>query len=209
MNRTAAVFGAIALLCVGASAQAGTIVDTGTPPSPSDSGYVDYCLCEGIAARFEITTATSISGIEGFFSGVDMDRTYTIALYGDGADKPGAQLFETAATATSNFNWNGKSGLNWAVNPGFYWAAFEVRAGQTFFTAGMPSPFSNPLQNYAFKSGGTYFGSDGLSTGLRVFDNPGGGGGPAIPEPSTWALMIGGFGLAGAALRRRRATVAA
>lgn len=30
-----------------------------------------------------------------------------------------------------------------------------------------------------------------------------------VPEPSTWALMIGGFGLAGAALRRRRAVVAA
>lgn len=29
-------------------------------------------------------------------------------------------------------------------------------------------------------------------------------GGAAIPEPSTWALMIGGFGLAGAALRRSR-----
>ena len=27
---------------------------------------------------------------------------------------------------------------------------------------------------------------------------------PAIPEPSTWALMIGGFGLVGAAMRRRR-----
>lgn len=26
-----------------------------------------------------------------------------------------------------------------------------------------------------------------------------------VPEPSTWALMIGGFGAAGAALRRRRA----
>ena len=35
-----------------------------------------------------------------------------------------------------------------------------------------------------------------------------GGGGPAVPEPSTWALMIGGFGLAGAALRRRRTVVA-
>ena len=29
-----------------------------------------------------------------------------------------------------------------------------------------------------------------------------------VPEPSTWALMIAGFGLAGAALRRRRAATA-
>lgn len=31
----------------------------------------------------------------------------------------------------------------------------------------------------------------------------------AVPEPATWAMMIGGFGLAGGALRRRRALVAA
>jgi hypothetical protein len=29
----------------------------------------------------------------------------------------------------------------------------------------------------------------------------------AVPEPASWALMIGGFGLAGAAMRRRPATV--
>jgi microcystin-dependent protein len=36
----------------------------------------------------------------------------------------------------------------------------------------------------------------------------GGGGGPAIPEPSAWVLMITGFGLAGAGLRRRAAIAA-
>ncbi|MBY9061427.1 PEPxxWA-CTERM sorting domain-containing protein [Sphingomonas yunnanensis] len=29
--------------------------------------------------------------------------------------------------------------------------------------------------------------------------------GAAVPEPSTWAMMVLGFGLAGAAIRRRRA----
>ncbi len=32
--------------------------------------------------------------------------------------------------------------------------------------------------------------------------------GAGVPEPATWALMIGGFGMAGAALRRRRSATA-
>jgi PEP-CTERM motif len=39
-----------------------------------------------------------------------------------------------------------------------------------------------------------------------VDSGPIAGGG--VPEPASWALMIGGFGLAGAALRRRRGVIA-
>ena len=42
-----------------------------------------------------------------------------------------------------------------------------------------------------------------IASGVDQISNPG-----AIPEPGTWALMIGGFGMAGAMLRRRRAAVA-
>ena len=43
-------------------------------------------------------------------------------------------------------------------------------------------------------------------TGHLDITPPGGGG--IVPEPATWALMIAGFGLAGAVLRRRRFAVA-
>lgn len=43
------------------------------------------------------------------------------------------------------------------------------------------------------------------SDGVDFWSAPGSG---AVPEPATWALMIAGFGLAGAALRRRRSVPA-
>jgi hypothetical protein len=33
-------------------------------------------------------------------------------------------------------------------------------------------------------------------------------GGPKLPEPATWAMLIAGFGLVGTAVRRRRAVSA-
>ncbi|MBU1374466.1 MAG: PEPxxWA-CTERM sorting domain-containing protein [Alphaproteobacteria bacterium] len=65
--------------------------------------------------------------------------------------------------------------------------------------------------NYFFDPGtfaqnGTYetvfFGADQHAT-LSITGSAGPGDPSVAPEPSTWALMIGGFGLAGSALRRR------
>lgn len=46
-------------------------------------------------------------------------------------------------------------------------------------------------------------------TGLQVGPPIGNSQTAPIPEPASWAMMVGGFGLAGAALRRRRKTTVA
>ena len=65
---------------------------------------------------------------------------------------------------------------------------------------------------------GTFSGAGLGVFDLLTFDGLNGGGGfaldnvtlnGAVPEPASWALMIGGFGLVGASLRRRRTALAA
>jgi hypothetical protein len=96
----------------------------------------------------------------------------------------------------------------------------DVTTGQTwsaaFFAAG-----ATPNQRVEFTAPGSTFISPNDQFKVRVgfvapvqavryswsasWDNT-----AAVPEPATWALMIGGFGLAGVTLRRRRvATLAA
>jgi hypothetical protein len=75
-------------------------------------------------------------------------------------------------------------------------------AGPTLFTFNNASidsaVFSSfgGTQNPAFGGSGTHFAMDNLSFGIHS------GGG--VPEPATWALMMVGFGLVGASMRRRQ-----
>jgi hypothetical protein len=71
------------------------------------------------------------------------------------------------------------AGPNVLLNPGETSAMFIVRANAFSFTQG------------------TFTVQDGLT--LR-----GVGFAPRVPEPATWAMMLGGFGLLGAAARRSR-----
>ena len=52
-------------------------------------------------------------------------------------------------------------------------------------------------------------GAQRYSFKITALTPPGGGEDGGVPEPSAWALMIAGFGMAGGALRRRRAPPAA
>ena len=82
---------------------------------------------------------------------------------------------------------------------------------QTFTLVGGPAFSSLALVSDAFIPGLTYalnagtieinWDGTGASNDFTAVFNV--GAGPAVPEPASWALMIGGFGLMGAALRRR------
>jgi hypothetical protein len=65
---------------------------------------------------------------------------------------------------------------------------------------------ANPFTSVTFnQSGADRFGFDDLTIGdVGQVTNP-----PAVPEPATWAMMLTGFGLVGAAARRRKAALPA
>jgi len=56
--------------------------------------------------------------------------------------------------------------------------------------------------------GGAKVSSIGFASDNNAFEFDGLAGNVGVPEPATWALMIGGFGAAGAMLRRRRTLTA-
>jgi len=97
--------------------------------------------------------------------------------------------------------------------------AFDASGGGSPVSTQLLSHYSGSLMlgagshelSFAFWRGATGFGRgpyfllDGVEG--RSLATPGPTG-PGVPEPTTWALMIAGFGLAGAALRRRRPALA-
>jgi len=122
-----------------------------------------------------------------------------------GTDSPTATVTLSFATPVSQFgggfNYSLINGLPGGANPVI--SAFDVSnnliASYDLFSL---APISTPggLDEFRFR------GIDGGGTGIASFTFSGAfiviAG---VPEPASWALLITGFGLVGAAMRRRRA----
>lgn len=84
---------------------------------------------------------------------------------------------------------------------------FSGAVALTFGAFGDPGVYSHYGVNSSNGIGGFSF--SGAAAGNTSIDNLAANGGTAgVPEPSAWALLIAGFGLAGTALRRRRMSLA-
>jgi len=174
-----------------------SIVDTGPGGTTGSmwslfgAGAVSDPFGQSLAAEFTMVSADTISSVEGWMNFTAADTDGTIAIYSDGGDIPGTELFSATffGTGVSQPSWVGASGLSWSLAAGTYWVAFEVRAGQTLDTS-MPSPSSSPLLNEAFTSSttDTWFGSDNEDIGVRINAS-------VVPEPA--ALSLVGISLVG------------
>lgn len=198
-------------------AKAALIVDLGVPPANNIGVLLGE---EGYRAReFNISVPSRLLSVEGwltdwnveFVNTPDFTRsgTVTAAIYSDGGVIPNVfneiyrETFSTVANPFPHADWYGIFDINLALEPGQYWAAFEVRPGDTY-RGRMPlhqthdhTPGHASFYDGRWRQGrGSYpawrIAAEALATGAS----------PAVPEPTTMALM--GLGLAGAGFLRRK-----
>lgn len=171
-----------------------TIVDTGTPTS---SGSVVTSPTLAIAAEFQVVNDSLITDIQGYLNTVRAGNL-TVAVYSDGGDIPGAELFSASillGPPTATPTWQGVSGLAWNLSSGTYWAVFQADATLAF---GMPISVAglggapNPLGNEARRLHDVgFFGVDDLDFGVRIFGEE---SHAAVPEAGS-TLVLGAIGL--------------
>lgn len=223
MRKFAAAFAGLGLaLSLAGAASADTIFNNGGPNSVGGNEATGWVQAEDFRFRYDSVVdgaGVYIGGADGL-ENFDGALQYYILSDADGA--PGTVLASGDAEPTAIdsgvnwccggnaflFNFNFASAFN-AVAGKTYWLGFHLnqgfeRADLYWVTTGLEqAPVA--INRSGFESqNGTFDNWEG-NLNEHAFQIYGTSG---APEPAAWALMILGFGAAGAALRRRRVVAA-
>ena len=212
MSRSKALFAGVALAlslaASGGAAQAGNLISDGDFSSPNTGG------------GWGLFNSPSVGGWMN--NNGDALEVGASGIYGLGCNSPGCQNLEVNAN-TFDTDSQTVSGLTIGKAYDLSWdyggrtsggpQAMTVSFGGQYLTTdtGSIGVWTNNLFHVVATSGSETLVFQALDLGgLPSYGNEvtnvsltG-----SVPEPASWALMIGGMGLAGAALRRRRGAIA-
>lgn len=212
--RLASLAAALALSCAATSAQAATVVNFDSlRKSNGDRAYVygpyqeqgysfSASSCSRPAGTCFIGSQTTLSSLDRVGSALInfVGSSVTTVTRSDGA----AFLLNAMDVANNYGNWSGYSAITNTVQFTFNFADGTSKV-QDYIIDNTPkqrltvnalSFDQGPLLSFSYKP------TTGTSGFLQV-DNMSLSA-AAVPEASTWAMMIVGFGVTGAAMRRRR-----
>jgi len=167
-----------------------TRTKAGKPPTQLKTGS-GYVAIPFEATEFHVTASDNYNFL---ISGAGYDTFMN--LY-QGAFNPTAQ-FDGVLISNDDFSES-------IYTSGF---SFDLVAGTSYFavvTGYDDTQFGAYVLDINGGSGNVSLGGGGGGGGGT---GGGGGGAGAVPEPASWAMLIAGFGLTGAAMRRRRVAVA-
>jgi hypothetical protein len=214
-----AILAAIATAVAAATPAGAGVVYQSIPDLTADP-VINYCspctaaLSQSIGQVFSLAATRNVASAS---FAVDSHAPYwpstvRLGIYADGGGVVGANLFDQTF---SSFVSDVPTAFNTdivTVNLG----SLSLTAGNyLIFLTGSPQlaipVYLTGSGNMRFTqasigAGVSYFPFQGFDTAVALFDTPAAG---AVPEPSAWALLVGGLGLAGAALRRRRSATGA
>lgn len=160
----------------------------------SQAAIIDWTLSNGT-----FDDGGTFSGMFTFDSATDTITDWNVQTtggVGEGYSSPGGCVFVFCSGASDN-----------GSGPSFS-ASFFI-FGSTFNLTNIPMGSPGSVAHLTGDEGGlTGFPFDIAPFSRTVTDGQAVGVLSAAPEPAAWAMMIGGLGLAGAALRRRRTALA-
>lgn len=185
----------VVLELFGASAHASLLVDTGTPVVwPDAQGDPVLSGAQWLAARFEISAPSTITSAKGYLSSANDGGVIHVALYsGDGNYTPlfADDVNVPAVTFDSTgrlpvLDWYGADAVNWILDAGTYWLAFEVHPGSSF-EGFMATPSANALGCDGYSTIGPPDTCSSLALAIRIEGTSG------VPAPPTFALALAGL----------------
>ena len=199
------VLGLIAVAGVASAANAMTIVaSTNGPDSGIPTGQhliTDFSTTAGLSGDYQLETGS----VSGQYAAPFQDTTQYLAVLGGHT----ATLAISPALKSLSFYWGSIDNYN---TVSFFSGSNLVASytGSQIPAALADGSQGNPINNrrVSFNFGGAPITSVNFSSSQNSFELDTVSG--AVPEPATWALLIAGMGMTGAAMRRRRgATVVA